>query len=193
MKVERVSYPIPTPSAVRGILEAIFWKPEIVWVVRTIEILKPIKFVSLLRNEINSKQSASSAKGWQVSNDHFFADEDRAQRHTLALRDVDYVFHADMRLAPRATDDIAKYLDQFRRRVRRGQCFSIPYLGCREFSAYFEEPSQALTPIDLSSDLGRILWDIQYDEDGSGSGWPKFFEARIEKGILRIPEVLCAS
>lgn len=190
MKVERVSYEVITPAAARGVLEAIFWKPEFAWRVREIWVLKPIRHFSILRNEVNSKAVVSTARGWAEEGGGYFAEDDRAQRHTLALRDVAYLIKADIVLKPRATDDIAKYRDQFRRRVNRGQCHSVPYLGCREFAAYFGPPDGSEQPIALSDDLGQMLFDLDYASDGSGRGTPRFFSARLEAGVLRVPPEL---
>lgn len=190
MKVERVSYEVMTPSAARGVLEAIFWKPEVSWQVREIWVLKPIRHFSILRNEVNNKAVVSTARKWMEEGGGYFAEEDRAQRHTLALRDVAYVIKADITLKPHATDDIAKYRDQFRRRVNRGQCHSIPYLGCREFAAYFGPPDGNEQPIELTDDLGRMLFDLDYVKDASGRGTPRFFSARLEAGILKVPVAL---
>jgi CRISPR-associated protein Cas5d len=190
MKVERVSYEVMTPSAARGVLEAIFWKPEFSWRVREIWVLKPIRHFSILRNEVNNKAVVSTARGWVKEGGGYFAEEDRAQRHTLALRDVAYLIKADLVLRSHATDDIAKYRDQFRRRANRGQCHSIPYLGCREFSAYFGPLDGSEHPIDLTDDLGRMLFDLDYAADESGRGTPKFFLARLETGVLKIPAEL---
>ncbi|MCS6805828.1 MAG: type I-C CRISPR-associated protein Cas5c [Acidobacteriota bacterium] len=187
MKAERVSYPVMTPSAARGLLEAIFWKPEIHWQIRQIEVLKPIQYISIMRNEVNRKASIQSAQQWAKSGGGYFADEDRAQRHTLALYDVAYIIRADVVLAAHATDDVAKYRDQFRRRVTRGQCYHRPYLGCREFAASFSDPDGAERPIDLTCDLGPMLFDLDYTPDRSGRGTPHFFSARLDCGILRIP------
>jgi CRISPR-associated protein Cas5d len=188
MKVERVSYPVMTPSAARGVLEAIFWKPEFDWCVEQIEVLREIRFFSILRNEVNSRQSERVAHGWIADGRGFIADDptQRAQRHTLALRDVAYRITASIDLRPHATDDIAKYRDQFRRRVENGRCFATPYLGCREFSASFGSPSVD-SPIDRTEDLGSMLLDIDYAGDGSGRGTPRFFAAKLEHGILRVP------
>jgi len=187
MKVERVSYPVMTPSAARGVLEAIFWKPEFNWRVREIAVLKPVRFFSILRNEVNTRQSERAARGWMTAGGGFFAEEDRAQRHTLALRDVAYRVTADIELREHATDNIAKYRDQFQRRVERGQCFATPYMGCREFSATFG-PATETAPIDVTDDLGMMLLDIDYAKDGSGRGTPRFFRARLEGGVLRVPD-----
>jgi len=190
MKAERVSYPVMTPSAARGVLEAIFWKPEFSWRVREIGVLNEIRHFSILRNEVNSKAVVSTARSWVEDGGGYFAEDDRAQRHTLALRDVAYLIKADVVLASHAVDDIAKYRDQFRRRVNRGQCYHRPYLGCREFAASFGPPDGTERPIDLTDDLGRMLFDLDYAADGSGRGTPRFFLAGLKSGVLRIPPEL---
>lgn len=190
MKVERVSYDVITPSAARGVLEAIFWKPEFSWQIREIWVLKPIRHFSILRNEVKSKAVVSTAKGWADNGGGYFAEDDRAQRHTLALRDVAYLIKAVAVLRPHATDDVAKYRDQFRRRVDRGQRHAAPYFGCREFAAYFGPPDGSERPIDLSDDLGRMLFDIDYNTDDSGRGSPRFFAACLDSGILKVPAEL---
>lgn len=191
MKVERVSYHVMTPSAARGILEAIFWKPEFHWQVREIAVLRPIQHFSILRNEVAKKASVSSVRGWERKGGGYFADEDRQQRHTLALRDVAYIVRADIVLASHAqNEDVAKYRDQFRRRVTKGQCHYTPYLGCREFAASFGPPDRDDKPIDHSDDLGRMLFDMDYARDKSGRGEPAFFHARLESGVLRVPSEL---
>ena len=121
---ERVTYAVPTPSAMRGVLEAVFWKPEIRWLVREIHVLKEIRYFSLLRNEVNSHQNDRTARTWENSGlGGYFADEDRSQRHALCLRDVDYLIKADIELKSHANAHPAKYRDQFRRRVSKGQCY----------------------------------------------------------------------
>ncbi len=185
MKVERVSYAVPTPSAARGILEAIFWKPQFTWRIEEIWVLNPIRYYSILRNEVNSKASRRSASSWEKHGGRFVASEDRTQRHTLALRDVDYVIRARVELQPGVDDHPAKYRDQFRRRVRKGRCFSRPYLGCREFAARFAEPTGKERPIPRTDPLGRMLYDLEYRADGRGT--PHFFRAGLEHGILRVP------
>lgn len=199
---ERVSYPVMTPSAARGVLEAIFWKPEFVWQVQEIQVLKPIRHFSIVRNEMNNWQSASSAKTAEY---HYFADDDRAQRHTLGLRDVAYVIKADVQLKAHANANVAKYRDQFRRRVKKGQCHHQPYLGTREFSAFFSEPTIGDAPITHSDELGLMLLDLEFtatttaptleyfthNEAGAtvtkGKAQPRFFRARLENGVLRVP------
>jgi len=192
MKAERVSYPVMTPSAARGLLEAIFWKPEFMWQVREICVLKEIRHFSILRNEVNHKAVISTARAWSEKGGGYFADDatNRAQRHTLALRDVAYLIKADIILRAHATEDIAKYRDQFRRRVDRGQCHHRPYLGCREFAASFSPPDGSEQPIDRTDDLGRVLFDLDYVSDGSGRGTPHFFRASLKRGILKVPHEL---
>jgi CRISPR-associated protein Cas5d len=199
MKVERVSYPMMTPSAARGVLEAIYWKPEFSWRVREIWVLKPIRHFSLVRNEVNRVQAVRGGRGG------YFADDDRAQRHTLGLRDVGYVIKADIVLKPHATTDPAGYRDQFRRRVERGQCFHRPYLGCREFVADFGPLEGTEEPVDVEEDLGLMLLDQTFEvEPGGPVEWtthdregvrsvqglsrPRLFPARLDHGVLRIPE-----
>lgn len=189
-KVERVSYPIMTPSAARGILEAIFWHPQFSWRVQEVRVLRDVRTVGILRNEVNSKMSPSRAEP-------YFADEDRTQRFSVCLRDVDYVIVAKAELKPGATDPLPKYLEQFKRRVARGQCYHRPCLGTREFAAEFGPADGAPTPVDWTEDLGLMLWDLQYppgvhDEDGwhpTGKPpyWPQFFEARVEHGVMPVP------
>ena len=186
MHVERVSYPVMTPSAARGILDSIFWKPEIRWVIEEIHVLAPIKWASILRNEINTRQTDRTARGWQRAGaGGYDVAEDRTQRHTLALRDVAYLIRAQVEVV-RGDATTAKYRDQFRRRVSRGQCFSQPYLGNREFSAYFGEPIPGERPREeLTDDLGLMLHDLRYE--ASGRGTPVFFDAKLDRGILCVP------
>lgn len=187
MKVERVTYPVMTPSAARGVLEAIFWKPEFAWRVREIAVLKPIQYTSFMRNEVKTRQSERVARRWATGGGGFTVSDDRTQRNTLALRDVAYVIRADVVPHVAEPGAEAKYRDQFRRRVARGQCFAQPYLGCREFTASFEAPDGTESPLDMSMDLGRMLLDLDYEPGRSGNATPRFFPAMIEVGILRVP------
>jgi len=177
--VERVSYPVITPSAARGILEAIYWHPEFSWAVREIHVLKPVVTMGIQRNEVNSKMAPGRT-------DPYYADEDRSQRHSVCLRDVDYLIFADAQ--PKATgENHAKYRDIFRRRVERGQCYHRPALGCREFAADFGPAEGAPPPVDWSEDLGLMLWDVDYSP-GKPPYWPRFFEAHVREGRLQVPE-----
>ncbi len=207
-KVERVSYPVPTPSAARGVLEAIFWKPEFSWRVREIVVLRPIRFLSILRNEVEAK--AGSGAGIVATESKM-----RVQRHTLALSDVAYIIRADIVLHSHADADAAKYRDQFRRHVEKGRCFQRPYLGCREFAADFAPLDGTETAIPDSRDLGLMLFDLVWRQDGSkavsfqrhggrvggigegrerrevsGTATPVFFQAALDQGVLRVPEAL---
>jgi len=194
MKAERASYPVPTPSAARGILEAVFWKPQFSWRVQEIWILKPIRFLSILRNEVNSVASDRVARAWEKSGGGFYAADDRAQRNSFILRDVAYVIIADVAVRPGVDENPAKFRDQFRRRVNRGQFHYCPYLGCREFAAAFSPPGPDDHPLsDLNDEIGRMLFDLTYSHDKNGlgiGGEPLFFDAGLENGILRVPQEL---
>ena len=178
-KVERLSYPVITPSAARGVLEAIFWHPEFEWRVREIHVLKPVRTFSILRNEVNSKMSPDRVEP-------YFADHDRSQRNSVILRDVDYGILAEPVVKPGNEHHPEKYRDQFRRRVEKGQCFHRPALGCREFPADFCPLDSFAKPVDWSEDLGLMLWDLDYAE--KPPYWPRFFEAVVEGGIVSVPE-----
>jgi CRISPR-associated protein Cas5d len=178
-----------TPSAARGLLEAVLWKPAIQWLVQRIHVLRPIEFTSFRRNEVNSRAVAPSQStidaGGLVGN--FFADEDRAQRNTIALKDVDYVVEAGFRLTERAGpgDNVQKFIEMFNRRVEKGQHFHQPYFGCREFVAEILPAEGAPPPIAETRDFGLILRDIAFSPKGNR---PVFFAAQMENGILTIPE-----
>mgnify|MGYP000849543002 CR=1 FL=1 len=187
MKVERVSYPVMPPSAARGILESIFWKPEFSWQVREIWVLNPICHFSILRNEVMEKVPLSTIQKWAVNGEAFYAEDSRAQRHTLALKDVAYLIKADAVLKPHADEDIAKYRDIFRRRVNKGQCYHTPYLGCREFSGFFTSPDGSERPVRITEELGLMLFDLDFKQDGSGFAIPRFFQARLDGGVLKVP------
>jgi len=187
MKVERVSYEVMTPSAARGVLEAVLWKPQIRWTVQAIEVLAPIRWASFRRNEVQSRASLRAGE--------IIADDDRTQRNTVALRDVDYVIEASFMLTEKvgASDSVAKYVDMFRRRLEKGQHHHAPYLGCREFAAEILPADGAPKPIDPSIDrpLGWMFYDWERFPTGQGGaddkGRPLFFEARLTSGVLRVP------
>jgi CRISPR-associated protein Cas5d len=177
-----------TPSAARGILEAVCWKPAIAWYIERIKVLKEIKFTAFRRNEVNTKASPPKAavvkQGGQVR--HYFADEDRAQRNTVGLVDVDYVIDAHFTMTDRAgpEDNIYKFIDMFSRRIEKGQHFHQPYLGCREFPADILPADNAPAPVDDSRDLGLMLWDIDYSRKEGKR--PIFFSANLDGGILEV-------
>jgi len=193
MKVERVSYDVMTPSAARGVVEAIYWKPEIRWQIDRITVLNPIKFTSVRRNEVKEKIGAGTvAKAMKdgIGNLAFYVDEgdNRQQRATLMLRDVGYVIEAHFNLVG-GPDNIAKHLDQFNRRARKGSCFTRPYLGCREFAADFAllEAESAMPAVHASlvgeRDLGWMLHDIDFVDDKQA----RFFRALMRDGVIDVP------
>lgn len=196
MKVERVSYDVITPSAARGILEAIHWKPAIRWVVDSIQVLNPIRFESIRRNEVGGKIPAGKVKsainaGSLESLASYCVDEDRQQRASTLLRDVAYVIHAHFDLTNKASadDTEGKHLDIFNRRARKGQFFHMPCLGTREFPANFQliEDAEIQFTFDTSlmgeRDLGWILHDIDF----ANGMTPKFFRAVIKNGLIEVP------
>ena len=193
MKVERVSYDMITPSAARAIFEAILWKPAIQWQVTRIEVLNPIKWMNLRRNEVESIVSARSAKSAMTSGEGrlgIYVDEQRQQRASLLLKDVRYRLHGEFHMTDKAgpQDSAAKFADLFRRRAEKGQCFNQPYLGCREFSCDFAlaEASGGPEPIQESSDLGFMLYDLDYSEPAAPR--PLFFRAKIQNGVVDVPD-----
>lgn len=207
MKVERVSYPVITPSAARGLLESILYKPQFRWQIRRIAVKKPIRFLAFRRNEVKSRLSPRNPEP-------LLADEDRTQRNTLALRDVEYVIEASLHLTPLAglprrkpangedngDDTLVKYLAMFQRRAEKGQCFAQPAFGCREFPAHFEPAAEAdmQVPacINPDADLGLMLYDV-FDLGVSKDQQPgkiekpqpriTFFKAQIRNGVVNVP------
>ena len=205
MKVERVSYSVITPSAARGLLEAIFYRPEFRWRVHRIAVRKPVRFLAFRRNEVKSKASARNPQP-------IIAEEDRTQRNTLALRGLDYIIEASLALTdlasrprtkkkseeePAGENTLNKYYAMAMRRIEKGQCFVQPCFGCREFPAYFELGDPSMMNIGTSanpdSDLGLMLYDV-FDLDTLHSGKKSlsepqvtFFHARLENGILNVP------
>jgi len=201
MKVERVSYDVMTPSAARGILEAIHWKPAIRWVVDAIHVLKPIRFQSIRRNEVGGKIPANKAKTamnrGSLEGLYLLVDEDRQQRAATVLVDVAYVIEAHFELTGSADsgDNEGKHLDMFNRRAASGQCFHQPCLGTREFDAAFSllppneplpeaEEKGAALGFGTPRDLGFMLWDIDHQAEGRPS---LFFRAQLKNGVMRVP------
>jgi len=188
LKVERVSYPVMTPSAARGLLEAVLWKPAIRWQVERISVLKEIRFTAFRRNEVKRRAVAPAAAIVADGGPAplFFADEDRAQRNTVALRDVDYVITAHFTMTEKAgqEDNVPKFVDMFTRRVEKGQHFHQPYFGCREFVAEVGPTDGAPPPIALDRDLGIMLWDIAFEGERNR---PLFFRAQLRGGTLEVP------
>jgi CRISPR-associated protein Cas5d len=198
MKVERVSYDVMTPSAARGVLEAVLWKPQMRWIVERIDVLKPIRKASVRRNEVGvegvghkiSVANVLAALAGRSVQLGINADDENArqQRASIILRDVDYLIHARIALTERAGSDdpLPKYVEVFRRRAAAGQCFHRPYLGTREFSAEFVlAAGEFPAPIADDRDLGWMLYDIDYSGPKPVS---LFFEARLVAGSLAVPE-----
>ena len=194
MKVERVSYDVMTPSAARGILEAVHWKPAIRWVIDRIHVLKPIRFESLRRNELGHKIAAGTAraamKRGTAGTLRALIEDDRQQRAATVLRDVAYVVEAHFVLtAAAASDDTeAKHAAMFNRRAAKGQCFHRPYLGTREFAAAFTlvegvVPKSCLPADQRNRDLGWMLHDIDYGGEMSA----RFFRASLRDGVIEVP------
>jgi len=188
MKVERVSYPVMTPTAALGLLANVFWKPEFSWQLQEIVVLKEIEYQAIARNEVKSRASARTAQGWErAGTGGYSAESDHTPRNTLALRNVAYVIRA-LPVPFNPETDAAKYRDQFRRRVRNGQCFAPPFLGCREFVARFEEPTEADRAIDLDMEIGRMLHSIVPVPGAEDIKRPRFFNASVKNGVLAIPQ-----
>ncbi len=192
MKVERVSYDVMTPSAARGILEAIHWKPAIRWVIDKIHVIRLVRFDNIRRNEVAAKISKPNpATVMRTGKRLFFlVDEgdNRQQRATTLLRDVEYVIEAHFELTAKAgsEDNAGKHLAIFERRARKGQFFHQPCLGCREFPAFFELLEEDV-PVSCyngqEKELGFMLLDIDFEHDMT----PMFFKAVMENGIICPP------
>lgn len=204
MKVERVSYDVMTPSAARGILEAIHWKPTIAWAIDRVHVLQPIRFQSIRRNEVGHKAPAGNIKRAMNRGDleglQLLVDEDRQQRASTVLVGPAYVIEAHFELTYKAgpDDTEGKHLDIFNRRASRGQCFHQPCLGTREFAAEFEliphdaplptcAPEHRTTDLGFGAprDLGFMLWDIDHAAPGRPS---LFFRAELREGVIEVPK-----
>lgn len=189
LKVERVSYDVITPSAARAIFEAIFWKPAIRWQVTRIEVINPIKWTTIRRNEV----------GAVASKDPIFIEDKRQQKNTLLLQDVRYRIYAKLIYRPardRKGEEIKdgenpmKYYQMFERRASQGQCFTQPYLGCREFAANWtliDSNDGLVAPLAEDRDLGIMLYDMDFE------GNPKkpdamFYRAKMEQGLIVVPD-----
>jgi CRISPR-associated protein Cas5d len=193
LKTERFSYDVMTPSAARGILEAIHWKPSIRWVVDSISVLNPIRFESVRRNEVGHRIPATTvAKAMKARSTNGLAllvEDDRQQRAATVLKDVDYVIGAHFEPTGHwdADETEGKHLDMFNRRARGGQCFHRPYLGVREFPAHYvlqeNEPPAPHPSLSGERDLGLMLLDIDF-ADGMT---PRFFRARMTDGVIAVP------
>lgn len=190
MKVERCSYDVMTPSAARGILEAIYWHPGMRWIIDRIYVRNPIEFTSVRRNEVKSKIQATSVLSAMNGGEkplYISTKEDIAQRAAIILRNVDYVIDAHFEMTENAneSDNEGKFKDTIMRRLRRGQCYHTPYFGCREFPVNFELYEE--TEIETAyagqvKDLGYMLYDLDYSDPENIQ--PMFFRAELKNGIL---------
>ena len=198
LKTERVSYEVPTPSSIRGIYEAICWKPAIQWHIERIYIFNDIAFTAIKRNEVNNKTSMPNREVITTGKRNFShgiygidVETARAQRNTVALKNVDYQFEAFFTLTDAAgpKDNIYKFIDMFSRRVEKGQHFHQPYFGCRECIAEIQpgidQPEKQT--IKETKELGIMLWDIAFRTEKNGQNLPLFFNAEIRDGIVDIP------
>lgn len=190
MKTERVSYDVMTPSAARGIIEAIYWHPGLQWIIDKIYVLSPIQFTNVRRNEVETKASAMKAKQALLKKDvelYLNTKEKIQQRASLVLRKVHYVIEAHFELTAKAnpSDNAGKFQDIIRRRLKRGQCYHTPYFGCREFPANFREYEFDSVPTAYAGEdkeLGYMLYDMDYSD--LQNIHPMFFRATLHHGVL---------
>ena len=190
MKVERVSYDIPTPSAARGMLDAVYYHPGFIWKIDRIYILNPIRFTNLRRNEMDAKILASDLRSAAQGSDrklYIAGSEHIQQRAAMMLKDVHYVIEAHFEMTDRAapSDNPGKFQDIIKRRLRKGQAFAQPYLGCRECTAHFALWENGDIPaIQESRDLGWMLYDMDYSHPDDIT--PMFFRAQMENGVVDV-------
>jgi CRISPR-associated protein Cas5d len=171
------------------LLEAVLWKPAIRWRIDRIKVLSEIRWIAFRRNEVASRATVPPSAVIENGgiSPVLIVEDDRAQRNTVALRNVDYVIEAHFELTERAgpEENVKKFAEMFQRRLEHGQHFHQPYLGCREFIAEVSPvTADAPAPIDHSQDLGLMLWDIDFD---AGRNRPRFFHARLEQGVVEVP------
>lgn len=188
MHTERVSYDVITPSAARGLMESVFWHPGLRYTIDKIYVLSPIRFSNIRRNEVKSKILAlnvlSAAKKGEKP-EPIYTSQDIQQRASMILRDVHYVIEAHFDMTPNAaeSDNPGKFQDILRRRLQKGQFYSQPYFGCREFPAHFRLwPSDTVPTIPLTQDLGFMLYDMDYSDTKDIK--PQFFRAKLVNGVL---------
>ena len=194
MKTERVSYDIMTPSAARGLLESIYWHPGMRWVIDRIHVCAPIRFTNLRRNEVKSTISARSARTVMERGKgelYLATSQDIQQRAAMLLRNVRYIIDAHFDITDQAadSDNAGKFQDIIKRRIRRGQFYSQPYFGCREFPAQFkacEAPPSCPEKLKGVRDLGYMLWDLDYSDPENIT--PLFFRAELRDGVLEVPD-----
>lgn len=187
MKTERGSYDVMTPSAARGLIESIYWHPGLRYCIDRIHVLAPIRFTNIRRNEVKSTLLASKALSAAKSGEALalIPSQDIQQRAALILQDVHYVIEAHFDMTDKAApgDNPGKFQDILRRRLQRGQAYSQPYFGCREFAAHFQEwPGGDIPAIDVTQDLGFMLYDMDYSDMQNIQA--QFFRAKLEHGVL---------
>ena len=195
MKVERVSYDVITPSAARAVFESILWKPAMRWQMRKIEVLKPLRWINLRRNEVASVVSTRNVQTAMKNGSGqlgIYVEDDRQQRAGLFLRDVQYRLHAELIVSPDAgaNNPPAKFHEMFIRRAEKGQCVNQPYLGCREFACQFrliDALEQEPAPITDSMELGWMLYDMDFADPAKPQ--PQFFKASLQQGVLDLRDV----
>lgn len=193
MKTERVSYDVMTPSAARGILEAVFWHPGLMWKIDRIHVCNPIRFTNIRRNEVKATIPASKARTVMergAGELYLATSQEIQQRAAMVLRDVRYVIeaHFDMTSHAAPSDNPGKFQDIIKRRIRRGQCYHYPYFGCREFPVNFamcETVPECPTELLGNRNLGYMLWDMDYSDPENIQ--PLFFRAELNNGILIVP------
>lgn len=195
MKTERVSYDVMTPSAARGLLESIYWHPGLRWVIECIHVCSPIRFTNIRRNEVKDVISARAVKsvmekGKGIDELYLATTESIQQRAAMVLKDVHYVIDAHFDMTDKAApgDNPGKFQDIIKRRLERGQCYSMPYFGTREFAAHFARCTELPPcPEELlgERDLGWMLWDMDYTDQQDIK--PKFFRAKLVDGAMDVP------
>ena len=195
MKTERVSYDVMTPSAARGLLESIYWHPGLRWVIECIHVCSPIRFTNIRRNEVKDVISARAVKsvmekGKGIDELYLATTESIQQRAAMVLKDVHYVIDAHFDMTDKAApgDNPGKFQDIIKRRLERGQCYSMPYFGTREFAAHFARCTELPPcPEELlgERDLGWMLWDMDYTDPQDIK--PKFFRAKLVDGAMEVP------
>ena len=194
MKVERVSYDVPTPSAARGIVESLYYHPGIRWHIRRIYVLNPIEFTTIRRNEVKSKILGGTAMRIAQGKEdepYLVTTKQIVQRASMVLTNVHYVIEAEFEMLPEKAapgDNPGKFQDIVKRRLERGQCYSMPYFGTREFPAQFRRCTMLPPcPEELLGmrDLGWMLWDMDYGDPQDIR--PRFFRAVMTDGIVTVP------
>ncbi|PJE79243.1 CRISPR pre-crRNA endoribonuclease Cas5d [invertebrate metagenome] len=192
MRAERVSYDVITPSAARNIYQSIFWKPQIIWHIDRIEVMNPIRWMTISRNEVGAMVSQTKARQTMRRGRgrlQMFVEDERVQRSALILRDVSYRIYAHFSFTDKASrnDSVEKFLGMFLRRARKGQCFRQPYLGCKEFAAdvqLVESGHEVIPPLNESRDFGWMLYDFNYTVNPPS---PRLFNACMKSGVVVVP------